>query len=238
MKKIKEDESKIIFQAEIEEGLVNAIRRYLNQIPVLGIDDIEIVKNGSALYDEVVAHRVGLIPLKMGKVGTKKSGSLKLSSNNEGFVHAWELKGNVDVVYNDIPITYLDKGQEIEFSAFAVEGKGIDHVKFSPGLMFYRNVAEITIDKTLIENVKRICSEKEIKEKGNKIVIMDNDEKEIADVLDGLANKEKKDVEINIKKNELIITLESFGQLGVKEILKGSVDALKKDLAEVVKKIK
>jgi len=73
MDKIEKKENKIIFKAEIEESLANAIRRYLNQIPILAIDEVEIIKNGSALYDEVVAHRLGLIPLKMDKMITEKN---------------------------------------------------------------------------------------------------------------------------------------------------------------------
>lgn len=234
MKKIQEKENKVVFQAEVEESLANAIRRYMNQIPVLGIDEIEIVKNGSALYDEVVAHRVGLIPVK----GKTKSASLKLSSNKEGFVHAGELKGSADVVYGDIPITYLDKGQEIEFAAYVKEGKGVEHIKFSPGIMFYRNVSEISLDKNLKDVVKKICPECEIKEKGNKIVISDNKTKEVADVLEGLASKNNKEAEVETKENNLIINVESFGQLSIKDMIKNSVDALKKDLTEVAKKIK
>ena len=37
--------------------------------------------------------------------------------------------------------------------------------------------------------------------------------------------------------NELIITLESFGQLEVKDIFKKSIDVLKKDLNEILKRV-
>ena len=92
MEEIEKKQNQITFKTEVEESLANAIRRYLNQIPVLAIDELEIIKNGSALYDEVVAHRVGLIPLKMGKgVNEKTKGALKLSAKKEGF-HSQTLK--------------------------------------------------------------------------------------------------------------------------------------------------
>ena len=238
MEKVEKKENQIIFKAEIEESLANAVRRYLNQIPILAIDEVEIIKNGSALYDEVVAHRLGLIPLKMDKMITEKNkGKLKLATKKEGVVNSGELKGNVKVVYENIPITFLDKDQEIELVGVTKAGKGVEHVKFSPGLMFYRNVTKTKINKNLLEEVKKICPDCKVEEKGDKIIITDDGTKEIADLIEGIANKADKKAEVEVEK-ELVITLESFGQMDLKDIFTKSVDALKKDLAEVPKKIK
>ena len=112
MEVLEKKDNQIVFKAEIEDSLANAIRRYVNQVPVMAVDEVEIIQNGSALYDEVVAHRIGLIPLKMDKaIGEKNKGKLKLSFKTEGMVKADELKGNVEVVYGNVPITYLDKNQ-------------------------------------------------------------------------------------------------------------------------------
>jgi DNA-directed RNA polymerase subunit D len=238
MEMLDKKDNKLVFSADVEEGLANAIRRYVNQIPVLAIDEVEIIKNGSALYDEVVAHRLGLVPIKTDKAITSKTtGKLKLSVKKEGPVFSGELKGNVDVVYDNIPITFLDKDQEIELSAETKPGKGADHVKFSPGIMFYRNVTETTIDKSLLEEVKKICPECNIKEKGDKITVIDDGSGEVADLVEGLANKKGQKADVEIKK-QLIITVESFGQLDSKDIFLKSVDGLKKDLADLSKNIK
>lgn len=73
MKKIEKSQDQVVFTIDTEETVANSIRRYVNQIPVLAIDEIEIEKNDSALYDETIAHRIGLIPLKMGKSAAKKT---------------------------------------------------------------------------------------------------------------------------------------------------------------------
>lgn len=238
MEFIDKKDNQIIFKAEIEDSLANAIRRYVNQIPVMAIDEVEIIQNGSALYDEVVAHRMGLIPLKADKsIGEKNKGILKLSSKNEGMVHADELKGNVEVVYGNIPITYLDKNQELELVATTTEGIGSEHVKFSPGLMFYRNVAKITMPKEFADEVKKVCPKANIKEKGDKIEIIDDQSKEVLDACEGLADVVDKKVEVQNDK-DLVVTIESFGQIDVETILDKSISVLKKDLAEVSKKIK
>ena len=51
MKIISKKPEKLIFIAEIEENLANAIRRSANEIPILAVDELEIHKNDSVLYD-------------------------------------------------------------------------------------------------------------------------------------------------------------------------------------------
>jgi DNA-directed RNA polymerase subunit D len=236
MKKIEKTENQIIFTAEMDETIANSIRRYINQVPVLAVDEVEISKNDSALYDETVAHRIGLIPLKM-NTATKKPGKLKLDVKKEGVVYSSELKGNPTVVYKNIPITILNDNQELQLVATVEAGKGSEHSKFSPGLMFYRNVAKIIIDKEFYEEIRKLCLGAEITEKGNKIIIIDNKKRGVADVCEGVVNKKKKKAEIN-PTGELMITVESFGQISVEDIFKKSIGSLKKDLASVAKEIK
>jgi DNA-directed RNA polymerase subunit D len=238
MEIINKKNNSIVFKAKIEESLANAIRRYIGEIPVLAVDDVEISKNDSALYDETIAHRIGLIPLKSDKAVTEKStGNLKLSVKAEGAVNSGELKGDVDVVYDNIPITILTKGQELEIAADVKSGKGDEHARFSPGLMFYRNTAEITMDKEFAGEVKRVRPDNEVKEKGDKILVIDDKEKPACDVCEGICERAKKESATEYQ-DELIINLESFGQMDSKDIFKKSIEVLKKDLADVSKKLK
>ncbi len=237
MEKIEKTENKIIFKTDIENSLANAIRRYVHQIPVAAVEEVEISKNDSPLYDETIAHRIGLIPLKMEKGFDEKSkGKLTLDVKKEGFVHSEELKGKPAVVYKTMPITSLGKGQELKLTAFVSTGKGAEHAKFSAGMMFYRNVSEVIMDKSLKEEISKACPEVSIKDKGDKIIVMDNGKKEIADICEGLAKKKGKPAEVN-SKDELIVTVESFGQMDIQNIFKGSVDALKKDLSDISKQV-
>ena len=127
-------ENQITFRAEIEDSLANAIRRYINQIPILSIDEVEIYKNDSPLYDETVAHRIGLIPLNMDKsVNEKTEMELKLTVKGEGMVYSGDMKGALGVVYDRIPITSLGEEGELQVVAYAKTGKGSEHSKFSPG---------------------------------------------------------------------------------------------------------
>jgi len=51
MKIIQKTREKVIFSCEIEESLANALRRSIDEIPILAVDEVEIHKNDSVLYD-------------------------------------------------------------------------------------------------------------------------------------------------------------------------------------------
>ena len=236
MKIIEKKDNQIIFRTEIEESLANAIRRYLNQIPIFAVDEVEISKNDSSLYDETIAHRIGLILLKVDKSNEKTNFKLKLSTKKEGMVYSGELTG-IKVVYDKIPITTLNKGQELELTATVKAGKGKDHSKFSPGLMFYRNIIDIKIDKDCPQEVMNVCPQNILKSENGKIIITNNSKCDMCEACVEMCKKQGKDAINLVPTNELVITIESFGQLSVEEIFKKSIEALKKDLTEISKKV-
>ncbi|MBR9701485.1 DNA-directed RNA polymerase subunit D [Candidatus Pacearchaeota archaeon] len=236
MKTIKKTDEKVIFQAEVEEGLANAIRRYLSQVLVMAVDEVEIAKNDSALYDETVAHRIGLLPIKTSKAaGEKTTADIKLIVKKEGLVYAKEFDGKVNVVYGDAPITFLEKGQEIELVAKARTGKGDEHSKFSPGLMFYRNVFDIKIGGDCPKEVVEVCPKNILKSKDGKIVTVDTSKCDMCEACMEVCEKQGKDSIKITPTKELTITVESFGQLSTEDMISKSVDALRKDLADVSK---
>lgn len=231
METLNKTAEKYVFKAEIEDSLLNSIRRYVGQIHIAAIDTVEIAKNDSPLYDETLAHRLGLVPLKQ---NAKKEGKLKLTSQSKGFVYSGALKGDFEVVYDKMPITLLNEGQEIELTANIKLGKGQEHAKYSPGIMNYRQVSEIYTDKEVAEKIKSSVPNVEAKAKGDKILIMDDKEKEIADICEGYAEKYNKAIEVK-PTGEMIITIESFGQIDAKSIFTKAVEALKKDLDSLSK---
>lgn len=64
MKIIEKTPEKVIMRTDANYSFANAIRRSVEEIYALAINEVEIFKNDSALYDEFLAHRIGLIPLK------------------------------------------------------------------------------------------------------------------------------------------------------------------------------
>ena len=147
---------------DIDLSFVNTIRRLCTEsVPVLAVDTVEFSKNDSVLYDEIVAHRIGLVPLKTnvksfkqreectcdGKGCNKCTVKIKLAVKGRE-VSSKDMKSSgVEIPY-DLPLTKLTEEQELEFVAEAVLGTGKEHAKFIPGLVFHTyddNEKEITI---------------------------------------------------------------------------------------------
>jgi len=222
---------KLIMRAEITESLANAIRRSVLEIPTLAIDEVEIFKNDSALYDEVLAHRIGLIPLKTEKgMSSKTKIDLKLSVTGPVVVKAEELKGAAEIVYPKIPITILGEGHKLELVATATLGVGLDHAKYIPGLCYYRHVLEVKsnpeIDK-IVSNSKGLIK---VEKKGSKW-ICDLNETEV-----GKIKEIDKDAIADSK--ELILIIESYGNMPAKDILTKSISTLTGNLSAFEKEFK
>jgi DNA-directed RNA polymerase subunit D len=202
------------FVTDMNISLANAIRRSVLEIPIMAIDEVEIFKNDSALYDEIIAHRLGLVPIKTEKA--IKETKFKLKVKGPATVYSTDIEPSIGVDYK-IPITVLDKEQEIEIVADARLGKGIDHIKFSPGLLFYKH----NIDEDLLDYVH-------IDENGK----VNFDEEELNDK--GISEEKIKKIE-NV--HELLFNIESWGQLEVKDIFIKAIEVLDENLEEFNKEI-
>ena len=238
MKIIEKTDDKLKFVSELDESLVNAIRRYVYNIPVLAVDEVEISKNDSSLYDETIAHRLGLIPLKSDSSASEKSQIfLKVCSEKDGMVYSGNMSGKLKPVYDKIPIVFLNKNQEVDISMGVRYGKGIEHSKFSPGIIFYRNVFDLKIDKDCPHDAVSSCPKKLLKLDGGKVAITDTYSCDSCEACVEFCQKKKKE-SINVSPSkEIFITIESFGQISPEEIFTESIDSFKKDLKEFSKGI-
>ena len=248
MKILQKTPEKISFISEMEQSLANAIRRSAFEIPVLAIDEVEFHKNDSLLYDEVLALRLALIPLETpknmvlrekctckGKGCAKCSVQLKLVAKGPATVYSKELKGKAKPAYPDIPIVILGEDQELEFIAKGRLGKGVEHTKFSPGLVYYRNLAEIEVSKDCDSCQKCVeaCPQKILKLEKGRLEIVDKYKCDLCGACVEICKNEGKGA-IKIKPGkEIIFFIESWGQFKAAEILQKSVEALKNNLKKI-----
>ncbi len=234
----------------------NTLRRLMiEEVPVMAIEDVEIRDNSSALYDEMLALRLGLIPLKTdlksynlpedckckGKGCAKCTLKLTLTAKGPGMVYASDLKSKdpkVKLVFPKMPIVELFKGQKIKLEATAVLGKGLDHAKFTPGLFFYRNkpVIEIKKQDESLKQCIEICPKNVFELKSGKVEI--NKDKLLACDLCGACTDICKNIKVEPSENDVVFVLESFGQLDGKEIVTEAIDIFDEKLKEFDKLLK
>ena len=123
-------------------AFANAIRRIsMGQVPVLAIDTIIMYENNSAFFDEYIANRIGLIPLKTPEGYTDSDEVMfKLSAEGPNVVYSKELttsERGVSCVSKKIPIIELVEGQVLRLEGRARIGNGREHAKFQACLASY-----------------------------------------------------------------------------------------------------
>ncbi|MDH2901169.1 MAG: DNA-directed RNA polymerase subunit D [archaeon] len=138
----------------IDRAYANAIRRVaISQVPTMAIDDVVILENSSVMFDELVSHRMGLIPLKTdldrfnlpedcdckNALGCSKCRVLLVldaeASDRIRTVTSGDLISEdpeSKPVSDNIPIVKLAPGQKIKLEAYARLGKGSEHAKWQP----------------------------------------------------------------------------------------------------------
>ncbi|MBN1157446.1 DNA-directed RNA polymerase subunit D [Candidatus Woesearchaeota archaeon] len=236
---------------------LNTIRRFMmEEVPVMAVDVVEFKKNSSALYDEIVAHRIGLLPLKTdlksyalpSKCTCKGEGcarcqlKLTLKGKGPGIVYASDMKSKdpaVKPLYPDMPIVKLLDDQEIELVAIATLGQGKNHAKWSPGLFYYKNKPALTIKKNPSnpEVYSELCPKKIFENKNGSLII--NKDKVMSCHLCGACTDLKGSViELEESQDEFILFMESWGQLSCKEIATKATDFFDEQISEFVEKLK
>ncbi len=131
-------------------ALLNAIRRaLLADVPKMAIEDVTIYDNTSALFDEIVSHRLGLVPIPTDLAAFAPRA--QCTCDGEGcanctILYTLSKEGPTMVTSGDltpadprfrvkedgIPIVKLLEGQRIMLEAAAVMNTGTTHAKYAP----------------------------------------------------------------------------------------------------------
>ncbi len=155
VKVLAESDQEVLLQLDgIDRSYANAIRRFcIAEVPSMAIDDIVILENSSVLYDEILAHRLGMIPLRTdleryvlpekcdcgSPLGCQKCRVLlvldAVAYDKPRTVLSSDLVSedrDIKPVSPNIPIVKLAAGQSVKLEAYARLGKGKEHAKWQP----------------------------------------------------------------------------------------------------------
>src|SRR3989344_2009016 len=221
---------------------MNTYRRtILDKLPAMAIDTVEFLENSSALYDEMLAHRLGLVVLKTDvesyfiRENCKCKGvgcarcTLDLTLDVEGpcMVYAEQLKSKdpaVIPVHGKTLLVKLLANQKVKLIAHAILSSGNENIKFA--------------DVKSPDAIAGICPTGVFSSDHKKLVIKN---KEACTLCMACVDASKGEVEVKGSETEFIVTIEPWGQLTATGMVEGLVDALHEQidaLSEEIKKLK
>lgn len=155
VKVLEDTEDRVSLQLDgVDRSYANAVRRFcLSEVPSMAIDDVVILENSSVLYDEILAHRLGMVPLKTDleryilpekcdcgtPLGCQKCRVLLVldasAHEKTRTVYSGDLVSEdreISPISASIPIVKLAPGQTVKLEAYARLGRGKEHAKWQP----------------------------------------------------------------------------------------------------------
>lgn len=144
------EEENEVLTLELEDAndaVANSLRRVMmSKVPTLAIKELEVTKNGSGLFDEILANRAGQVPWTIPQ-NVEEGDEVHIAVKKEGPVDvvAGDMQADNDEaepVNPDTILVTLKEGQELEFEATAVLGYGQEHAKHQGGTIGYEKTGE------------------------------------------------------------------------------------------------
>ncbi|MFH1066158.1 MAG: DNA-directed RNA polymerase subunit D [Nanoarchaeota archaeon] len=238
----------------VTPAYINTLRRLvINKVPAMAVEEVTFIENGSALYDEILAHRIGLIPLHTdlktynlpAECKCKGAGcarcQVKMTLNKAGpcIVTAELIKTKdpeITPVFPKMPIVKLFEGQTLKLEMTANLGFGKDHIKYTPGMVYFRGypVFKIKENKDAKACVDA-CPKKILKLDGKKLKVTDEAK---CDLCKACVDACPEAIQVEGSKDEFIVNIESWGQLSAKQIMTTAMELFDTELDELEKEIK
>jgi DNA-directed RNA polymerase subunit D len=247
--------------------MANAIRRIIiSEIPVMAVDEVIILKNDSPLYDEIIAHRLAMIPLttdletyklprecSCGGYGcplcqVSLTCEVTNTSNTPIEIYSRDLKSNdpkIVPVEPNIPIVKIDKNDKEIIEAYAILGIAKEHVKWQAiSNVFYRFYPQIEFDNSKCATcpdkciVSRMCPEGLYDFSNKKNPILLEDYWKNCTLCNSCQNDcPEEAIKVSWKESSYIFSIESDGVLAFDMILKKTFEIFLEKIDEFVEKL-
>ena len=243
----------------VNAAFANSLRRTMvAEVPIMTVEDIFYFDNSSIVPDEVLAHRIGFVPLTTDLDNyvlpeeCDCEAELGCPKCRAGLTMDVEAKDDTVTVYSGdlvpedpsiapvskrIPLAKLAPGQAIKFEAYAQLGQGKVHAKWSPvSMCVYQNVALVDVeDEAATKECLDACGDDVAVIEGGVLKVIDIQGFERCRRCRELASHEE--IMRGLKKDEFLFTVESTGGLPPERIVKEAVKMLKQKLSTLRGKI-
>jgi DNA-directed RNA polymerase subunit D len=248
----------IISIEDVKPYFVNALRRIMiSELPKLAVNDVVIYDNTSALFDEIISHRLGLVPIPTdlslltfrdecvckGKGCPNCTVRYTLSKEGEGTVLSGDLQPaekSWAIKEDKIPIVKLYGDQRLILEVEAVLGKGKTHAKWQAiQAPAYRMEPIIEFDKSKIEQVEKFVEklpENLVTIKGDKLVL--KDETKLPIIESHISKENIKFITIKRDPTKFTFHFETDGSFSAKDAIIESVNIIQKKYEELGKLLK
>ncbi|WP_297514154.1 DNA-directed RNA polymerase subunit D [Thermococcus sp.] len=227
----REDSIKFIVSG-IDVAFANALRRtILAEVPTFAVDEVEFFENDSALFDEIIAHRLAMIPLTTPVERFSLDAlelddytvTLSLEAEGPGMVYSGDLKSSdegIKPANPNIPIVKLAEGQKLTLNAYAKLGRGKDHAKWQPGFVYYKYLTKIHVNKDVPdwEELKELAKRRglPVEEKKDEIVITTTKAFYLPRKFEAYEGEKIRE---EVVPGTFVFTVETNGELPVEEIV-------------------
>ncbi len=232
--------------SEVTPAYANALRRaMLADIPKMAIDYVGIYDNTSVMFDEMLAHRMGLIPIKTNldmyklreECDCKGEGcalcqvTFTLSAEGPGMVHSRDLKSSDPETVpadDNVPIIELKAGQKLVLTAVARLGRGKEHAKFQPVCppgYKYVPIIEVTETCDSCKQCVETCPRGVFAIDRNKVVVVNPYECSMCELC--LEACDINAIKVSADRSAFIYTIETDGSFSAQEIIARAAGSLK-----------
>jgi DNA-directed RNA polymerase subunit D len=245
--KNQDDQELVFIITGANVSLVNALRRIATvEVPTMAIEQVLFLKNEARIFDEALAHRLGMVPLTTDlevvippdecdceDYCSRCSVSLTLKGKGPKTLYSGDLKSSdpkTKPVQDTIPLVKLREGEEVELEAVAQLGMGSEHAKWQPTTSCaYKNYPQITIDLEKCEACG-LCADQcprsvyLLDEKKNQIKVVDLENCSMCNT----CSKDCPNQAITVEgvNDKFIFRIETDGSLSPQEILITACDLL------------
>jgi DNA-directed RNA polymerase subunit D len=249
----KTDEEIRMVVDEINPQFANCLRRIMiSRIPTLAVEYVNFHKNDSALYDEMLSHRIGMLALKFdpkvfkikdncdceGKGCSQCEIVFVLEKSGPCKIYASDLKSSdsdaASIVHSETLLGELLEGQELKLDAVASLGLGKTHAKHQAAHVYFRQYPSVKVGKVSnTDEVIQSCSKRALSLDGKGSVTVDCD---LCGECVKTANP-KGSVEVSGVKHKFIFDVETISGLTAEQIFLKSIDVLKKEAKDFGKQV-